>query len=323
MGKGKPKPLKLKKLPDPDRARRIRAAWAHGFLALLLLGGVGAGYFYANQFVRQKVAYTTQPLIIVLKNRPPWMNDFLVEQIALIARPTGAHSSFDHELLEKTTALLLRNPWVRKVRSVRRAYTHRPGDTLELDCEYRAPVALVKFGSLYWLVDESGVRLSEPFTEQNVPNIQFDPGGHTVIRVIEGVRQPAPHFAGEKWPGDDLAAGLNMVKYLFDRPYAEDILRVNVSNFAGREENKNPQIVLETKYQTQIWWGRPPSGDDVDSFLEVSSARKLEYLKWTVEQEGRVDGKHRWLDIRFDKVTYPPDEQTIPAPHPSQSRTSR
>ena len=47
----------------------------------LLLGGVGAGYFYADQYVERKLAVTSQPLIVVLKNRPAWMNDFLVEQI--------------------------------------------------------------------------------------------------------------------------------------------------------------------------------------------------------------------------------------------------
>jgi hypothetical protein len=306
MGKTKkPRQIKLRKPTDPERARRLRIVGLHLSLAALLLGGIGAGYFYADQYVEKKLAVTSQPLIVVLKNRPAWMNDFLVEQIAMIARPVGPHSAFDRQMLVDTAQLLKSNPWVRRVRGVRRAFTHRPGDTLEIDCEYRAPVALVRWGVFYWLVDEKGVRLSERFTEQDVPNIQFSPDHHTVIRVIEGVWHPAPHLAGEKWEGDELAAGLKMVKYLFDRPFTEEILRVNVANYAGRHDNKDPQLVLVTKYNTQIWWGRPPGDDDVDSFIEVSTARKLKYLQLTCEQFGRVDAKEQWLDIRFDKIGRP------------------
>lgn len=302
----KPKPIKLKKPRDIERARRVRRLCAHLLLVGLLAGGVGSGYYYADQYVHQSVAYPSRPLLIVLKNRPPWMNDFLVEQIAMIARPIGAHSAFDHALLVDTAEMLARNPWVRRVQSVRRAYTYRPGDTLEIDCEYRAPVALVKSGLFYWLVDEKGVRLSERFTERDTPSIQFGADGRTRIRVIEGVRQPAPHVSGEKWSGDDLAAGLRMVSYLFDRSYADDLLRVDVTNFNGRVNPKEPQIVLGTRYQTQIWWGRPPSDDDLDSFIELTTARKLTRLRLIREQYGRVDARQQWVDIRFDTVGLPP-----------------
>jgi hypothetical protein len=324
MGKAKkPRPIKLRKPMDPEKARRLRVAAFHLSLAIVLLGGLGAGYFYADRYVERNVATPSQPLIVVLKNRPAWMNDFLVEQIAMIARPVGPHSAFDRQLLVDTALGLKANPWVREVRSVRRAFTNRPGDTLEIDCEYRAPVALVKWGVFNWLVDEKGVRLSERFTEQDVPNIQFGPEHHTIIRVIEGVRHPAPHLAGEKWDGDDLAAGLKMVKYLFDRPYTEQILRVNVANYAGRVDNKDPQLVLITKYNTQIWWGRPPGDDDVDSFIEVSTARKMRYLQLTCEQFGRVDAKEQWLDIRFDKVGRPsPPPEAAPPPPVKGRRTA-
>ena len=311
----RPKALKVKKSVDPERARRRRMLVAHLLLAALLLGGAGAGYFYADRYVEQRVAFTAQPLLVVVKNRPPWMNDFLVEQIALIARPIGGHSAFDHKMLVDIADTLGRNPWVRKVHSVRRAYTRAPGDTLELDCEYRAPVALVKYGAFYWLVDETGVRLSDRFTEADLHNIQFSPDGHTVIRVIEGVHYAVPHFAGERWSGEDLAAGLKMLNYLFDKPYAEEILRVNVANVGGRVDAKEPQIVLLTKYGTQIWWGRPPNDNDVDAFIEVPTARKLNYLRYTFEQFGRVDANEKWLDLRFDKVGSP-----SPPPPPQQQQ---
>jgi hypothetical protein len=176
----------------------------------------------------------------------------------------------------------------------------------------------VKYGAFYWLVDEMGVRLSDRFTEQDVPNIQFDPDGHTRIRVIEGVQHAVPQLAGDPWPGADLKAGLRMVGYLFDKPYTEQILRVNVSNFDGHAD-RDPRLVLDTSFGTQIWWGRPP-GDDLDSFIEVSTTRKFYYLRTIFEQTGRVDGKHKWIDIRFDKATCPPDEEPAPPMPASKSR---
>lgn len=321
----KPKPMKVKKPMDPERARQLRILGTHLGLAFLLIGGMGAGYYYADKYVEERVAYTKQPMIVVLKNRPPWMNDFLVEQIAAIARPVSPHSAFDHKLLVDTADLLGRNPWIRKVHGVRRTFTYKPGDTLEIDCEYRAPAALVKWGAFYWLVDENGIRLSDRFTEADVPNLQFSPDGRTRIRVIEGVRHTVPHMAGEQWPGEDLTAGLRMLNYLFDRPYTDQILKVSVANLDGRVDAKSPQVVLWTKFNTQIWWGRPPSENDVDAFIEVSTARKLNYLRLAFEQFGRVDGKHQCLDIRFDRVTYPSEEdasQVAPPPKPHRSGTN-
>jgi len=102
----KPKPMKMRKPTDPERARRMRVVALHLSLAALLVGGIGAGYHYADEYVEQRVAFNKQPLIVVLKNRPAWMNDFLVEQIAQIVRPAAAHSAFDHKLLVDTADAL-------------------------------------------------------------------------------------------------------------------------------------------------------------------------------------------------------------------------
>ena len=99
-------------------------------------------------------------------------------------------------------------------------------------------------------------------------------------------------------------------------PYTEQILRVNVANIGGRVDGKAPADRSGTKYNTQILWGRPPSENDVDAFIEVSTARKLTYLRLAYEQFGRVDAKHQCLDIRFDRVTYPSEEDPAAAAPP-------
>jgi hypothetical protein len=299
----KSKPIAVKKPRDPERARRMRVLAINLFAVAFCVGAIAVGLHFDQKYVEHKVVFAKEPPAVVLKNRPVWMSDFLAEQIARTARPAGAHSAFDHQMLVDTVAMLRSNPWIREVRQVRRAYGKQPGDTLEVDCEYRAPVALVQWKNYFWLVDGDGVKLPEAFTVQDVPRIVTGQDRRLNIRVIEGVRQPPPE-TGAKWVGEDLHAGLELVKLLFGRQYTEEIPKVNVANFGGRFDPKGAQLVLITKYGTTVRWGRPIAAGD-DFFVEVSPAQKLAYMQAIYEEKHRVDGNFDWVDVRFDAVTHP------------------
>jgi hypothetical protein len=130
----------------------------------------------------------------------------------------------------------------------------------------------------------------------------YDAENHLNLRIIEGVMSPPPE-SGQKWPGADLAAGIDMIKLLYAKPYADEVERVNVANFAGRQDPREAQVVLITRYQTQVRWGRPVNAKDY--FVEVLPAQKLDYMERLVQQFGRVDAKHSAVDLRFDRVTFP------------------
>ncbi len=228
-----------------------------------------------------------------------------MQRIAATARPTGLHSAFDHDMLVDVRKALEANPWISKVYQIRRAFRDKPGDTLEIDCEYRVPAALVKWGAFYWLVDREGFKLPEQYEPDDVPKIVVLEDGRVDIRIIEGVQTPPPE-TGKKWQGRDLAGGLEMIALLADKPYAQDILKMNVTHFSSRGE---PHVVLVTKYNTEIRWGRTPSETAKSPYIEVSTATKLDYLKKIFTQFGRVDaGQPGGIDLRFDKVTYPTAE---------------
>jgi hypothetical protein len=201
-----------------------------------------------------------------------------------------------------TAQALATSPWIKEVRQVRRAYVHWPGDTLEVDCVYRIPTALVKWQDRYWLVDGDGCKLPAEYSLRQLPRALSDATGTLTLRVIQGVTR-GPSRLGKPWPGDDLAAGLELAKLLAGRPFAEEVPIVDVSNFAGRRDPQAAQIVLVTKYGTQIRWGRPPSAKDY--FVEVPTSQKLQSLADIFQQMHRVDGGQTWIDIRFDQVTYP------------------
>jgi hypothetical protein len=296
----KAKPIKIKKPLDPEMRKRRRRIMIHTGAIFSLLISIAVGFYFLRGYVEQKLVFSSAPPKIVLKNRPAWMSDFLAGEIAKLARPAGTHSAFDHQMLVDTYAVLKANPWIRTINQVRRVYGEKPGDTLEIDCDYRAPIALVKWGDFYWLVDGEGVKLPEAYTAQEVPKIVVGQDKKLSIRIIEGVKQP-PAEPGHKWQGDELIAGLEMVKLLFDKSYAQEILKVDVRNFAGRKDAKEAQLVLVTRYGTEVRWGAPLSSKN----FEVPASEKLRYLQAIYEEVGRVDGNHPWIDIRMDAVTYP------------------
>ena len=305
----KPKPVKVKKPIDPEQAARFRRAMFHLVAAVVVIALAGVGLWLDRRYVEHQIAFAKRPPKVVLKNRPVWMSDFLAEQIARAAKPVGASSAFDHRLLVETVAQLEANPWIRSVRQVRRVYDQSPGDTIEVDCEYRAPVALVHWKDYYWLVDEQGVKLPEAFGHADVPRIIKGADGKMNIRIVTGVAH-APPEDGMKWPGEDLGAGIELVKLLFGRVYAEEVVKVDVSNYGRRRDLKTSQIVLVTKYDTEVRWGQPVTPRPDEFFVEVTPAQKLAYMETIWKDKGRVDGKFAWVDIRYDTPTVPNTAQT-------------
>lgn len=269
---------------------------------------VGAGIFKVYGYVDHQVAYSTVPLKVVLKDRPVWMSDFLAEQICDAAKPPGPHSALDRDLL-KTAKVLLQdnsktNAWIKEIRQLKLAYGERPGDTLVLDCEFRAPVALVHWQGKYTLVDVDGVTLPEQYTAEQISKVVYGRDGRINIRVVEGVRSDRPGLDGQPWKGEDMAAALGMIRKLYGRPWADEIIKVDISNLNGQQDKREAQIVLHTRRNTQIRWGRPVESTDL---AEVTCAEKLGKLEEIYRQYGRVDAGEPWIDVRFDRVTRPVD----------------
>jgi hypothetical protein len=281
----------------------IQRVAVHLLIGLGLVGACAGAFYYMQSYVDETVAAPVDRPQIVFKNRPAWMTEVVEHQLAESFRPGKPKSVFDHDVLVLTTKRLRGSPWIEKVSSVRRTYVKGPGDTIEVDCEFRAPMALVRTGMEYWFVDKGGVKLPEKFQHADITRVVFTADGQTNVRVIEGVRSPPPFYAGQHWPGEDLAAGLDLVRRLYGQPFANDIVKVKVDNFGGRIDSREAQIVLVTRYNTEIRWGR--AWASTDAFIEVRPEYKMERLRRIVAEYGRVDAKERWIDIRFDKIGCP------------------
>ena len=260
-------------------------------------------------YVEKNVAHSSVAPKVVLKDRPAWMSDFLADQICAAAQPPGSHSALNRDLLKDAKALLENNErtsaWIREIRQLKLVYGKKAGDTLVIDCDFRAPIALVQYQGFYYLVDGDGVALPERYSQDQVSKIVFGRNGKMNIRVVTGIRSERPPYAGQMWQGDDLVAALDMVKILYDRPFAEEIVKVDVSNFNGREDAREAQLVLSTKRNTQIRWGRPVNSTDL---AEVPTRQKLTYMANLFKETRRVDGGFSWVDLRFDTIRGPASE---------------
>jgi hypothetical protein len=298
------------RMPKASSGRKSAALLLHLLGFFVLVGGLVYLVQLTKQYDEREASAPTGPLKIALVNKPVWMSDFLAQQIADTI-PKNSSSAFDHELLVRAVAALKKNPWVSSVNQVRRVFGDQPGDTLEVDCDFRAPVALVKWSQYYWLIDNDGYLLPEQYTDAQLDKITIGRDGRTCLRVIEGVKQPPPDM-GHKWVGGDIAAGLDLVKLLYGKLFVDEVTGIDVSNFAGRINRGDPQLVMITRYGTQVWWGRPLNAKDF--FVEVSPARKMEILKAVVQKEGRIDANQAFLDVRYDNLL-------IPTTQPTQART--
>ncbi|HEX3356975.1 MAG TPA: hypothetical protein VHS31_08395 [Tepidisphaeraceae bacterium] len=305
----KAKTVTVRKPRDPQRRNAVQRFFTHFFFACVFAGLLAFAGYAARDYVTRTVAFPPTPPKVVLLNRPAWMSDLLAEQIVRAAKPLGAHSAFDHQLLVDIDRILRASPWIREVRQVRRAYESSPGDTVEIDCDYRAPVALVQWKDTFWLVDGDGYKLPAEFTGAQLPQVMLGADHKMNIRLITNVLYP-PAPTGKKWPGNDLVAGLDLVKLLYAQPWAEEVNTVDVRNYSSRVDANDAQLALGTRHGTTIKWGRPINGGN-DFFVEIPVQRKIDVLKRIITQYGRIDAGQPWVDIRLDQPVYPSPEAPV------------
>jgi hypothetical protein len=300
--------------PDPERARRRRLIAINLVAAVVVVAGVAWLVGYLKKAVAEQVAVAQpeRPKIVFVA-RPNWMSDYLAGELAEICRPKTNPSVFDRDALAIIHNNLKANPWISKVKQIRRVYGSAAGDTIEVDCDFRAPLALVRGGNGdFWFVDAKGVRLPEKFSTAELSKVIHAKDGKVNLRVIDGVRNSPPKEAGQLWPGDDLQSGLELAAKLNGQQFAEEIERIDVSNYNGRMNRNEAYLVLVTRHDTRVLWGRPWSA--IDAFVEVKPEVKFDTLRRGYSAYGRVDMGQPNIDLRFDgKIPVHPPAGTTQA----------
>jgi len=260
---------------------------------------------------------------VKLADVPSWMPATLaagIEQSLHVAKACFNDRLLAAKICEQAES----NPWVRSVGRVeKRVVGGGKEGIVFVRVEFREPIAKVlhpdRMGESY--VDAEGVRLPSEGAPKYCIRVKDGaddrgryiyftnqaeaPKGYYVYRwhyiLIDGVASDRPK-PGEKWPVDDIADGVRLVKLLSTRVYANQFPVVNVANHGGRVYSREPHIVIYAQQGqgtiTLIKWGRFPGNDGPPV---VSPQRKMGYLdEFARKNDGRIAGTHDWLDLRHD-----------------------
>ena len=249
--------------------------------------------------------------MLTLVNRPAWMNDAIAADLAgrLAAELPVRGSTLEHDLLVHLGHLLHDDAWVSRVNSVRRGPVNGR-DTIRVDCDYRTPLAIVQWDNgrqtTYRLVARDGVLLPPTYDASAVRAILNGGDATTNLRVIVGVAVEPPEHPGDEWDAPDLKAGLDVAALLNGVAAARDVTQIDVSNFAerrvrwsaGPRERWAAQVVLRTKGDHVVFWGRPPEAKDF--LVEVPPQTKLANLE-AVARHFHGRPWPEWVDLRAER----------------------
>ncbi len=294
-----------------------------GLLALLLLAAALAlGFRHMQTYARTVVTHNGAPPLrrVVLVDPPSWLSAPLLNAIAEETvhfalnnkrhpeRAAELRNPLDGRILQQIARHYVRRPavgenaWIKAVTYVRRVV--RGGQQqIQIAAVYRRPAAVIQRGDHYFLITAHACRLPGMYDQQALVSLKS-------LMVIRGVSGAIPQ-PGSRFTGPDVAAGLQLARLLVPQPYAAQIADINMKNFRGRVDSLAPQIVLDTVYGGQVWWGRAV-GDE--GFYEIPAASKLKALSEVYYHYGRIDAGKAYVDIRTEEVKVPrilPGETTV------------
>lgn len=182
--------------------------------------------------------------------------------------------------LGRVSEMLGRSGWFSVEPRVERIGQH----TVRITGVWRKPAAVVRSGGRDHLISWEGLPMPPVFA----------PGG-SKAPIILGARlapldpDPATRHA-RPWPGEDVAAALELLKLLALKPYRSQVAGVDVGSLG-----RGAGIVLITDRETRIVWGGKPG---VFNAGEVSDDEKLARLKTFFERAGRIDGGYDEIEIQ-------------------------
>ena len=211
-------------------------------------------------------------------------------------------------LLEAANMLRERKDLVRELRQIRR----NPDGTVSIDLSFRIPSAIVlmrnsaKEGAFskdgYHVIDDMGFHMDGPRTKKEL--------AHLKVPAIHGVKsknRPAKAYGRFNLNGTDIAAGLDLIKLLRDKPAYDVIESISVDS---TDASGRTRLVIKTLLPTSnadpmpcyIVWGLPPGqerGVEPDPDIKIKALHTL-----------LTDGRYKlgqwnqvWINTGHIKVT--------------------
>ncbi len=283
-------------------------------LILLVIALLVEGFSRLNIYGKMLMAQRSRdrPLkSIVMIGAPHWLAEPILNSLAAEAVQytvfNKRHPAYAAELRNPVNGKILQiiarhfttdqaqgfNAWIKRVDYVRRVWLPHE-QIIEIACRYRRPAALISVNGKYYLMSPHAIRLPGAYAPVDLPELSW-------LMRISGitVAVPAP---GKPFSGQGVKLGLKMITLLSGHPFSSQIQCVNLANMYAPVPSTTPEIVLKTRFGTQIYWGLPPGKE---GFYEVPASRKLQLLNDVYQQYHRIDAGRAYLDVRSDEVLVP------------------
>jgi hypothetical protein len=217
----------------------------------------------------------------MMDTRPDWLKSSTAREIHRKAFRQQTYSIFDSDLTRRIREEYEADPWVLRVDSVTKIFPNH----VKIDLLLRRPLARVPGPLGINLVD------SEARVLEVLPSGAGDLCDH--LPVVSGLSLPPP-ARGERWADPALDAGIGVLHVLAANDLFDEvrIADVDLSNFGGRKDPKESEIVLLLPNHVRVLWGRA-----VGAFGEIPLDQKLDKIRAFLK-EGRGVGSVDW-NIRF------------------------
>lgn len=283
--------MKKSKNSEPEKAEAGIPSWVRtlvpGVLVLSLLLGFG-GYLFNNKikpalFGSEEYRFSADR--IVISSAPEWIDPGTLIKDAL--RESGLNrqeSVLDPDLPEKVTAAFLQQPWVKNVHEVRLVYPA----TIQVELEYRRPIALVEVPDGFLPIDSSGTLLPSYYFTTISPEKR-----NNYIR-IGGIESRPLGGVGDKW-GDPALEQASELADLLDDVFQKMSIRWIILEKEPKDEKDDSsdeyRFRLQTFAKNEIIWGRmndPKLNNDTKKYRLVKIFTEHESLD-DVESPIRLD----------------------------------
>jgi hypothetical protein len=178
--------------------------------------------------------------------------------------------------LERVGDALAASGWFEGTPKVRR------GDesTIIVEGEWRVPAAVVRKDDKDYLIS---------WDAKPMPPV-YDADEAKSMRVITGpalgppMNQDGTRDFASGWAGEDIAASLELLALMLDKPWAKQVAGIDASDYSA-----HGLLSLVTPEKTRVVWGGRPSKPLMG---EVSTAQKLAYLGQLMHDCKRIDAGH-------------------------------
>jgi len=218
-----------------------------------------------------------------------WLPRDEQERLAAIARTalSAGRDTFSRAPLERIGLALAGSGWFDGAPTVRRDR----GSRITVDGRWRIPAAVVRHEGMDHLI---------AWDAKPLPPIYKPPTSG--LRFILGPAIGPPRTtSGERdfaspWPGEDIAASLELLALIAERGWAKQVGGVDASAFSDTR-----QLSIVTTEGTRVVWGGRPQKPLVG---EVSTGQKLAHISQLLQDTRRIDGGYPLVRIYHPTVYF-------------------